>query len=60
MNAYVWCNVFFVQTNIKFLFQNKIEGNFEIWVCNNVNSIYLIYYFFVNQMFIYNKLSNSA
>jgi hypothetical protein len=31
-----------------------------MWVCNNVSSIYLIYYFFVNQMLIYNKSSNDT
>jgi hypothetical protein len=48
-----------VHVNIKILFQNKIEGNFEMWVCNNVCLIYVIYYSFVNQMLIYNKSSNN-
>ncbi len=59
MNAYVWCQKN-VHVNIKIYFQNKIEGNSEIRVCNNVCSIYVIYYFFVNQMLIYNKSSNDT
>ncbi len=42
------------------LIQKKIEGNSEIWICNNVCSIYVIYYFFVSQMLIYNKSSNDT
>jgi hypothetical protein len=49
-----------VHVSIKIEFQIKIEGNSEIWVCNNVCSIYVIYYFFVNEMLIYNKSSNDT
>jgi hypothetical protein len=50
----------FVYINIKIKFQNKIEGNSEIWVYNNVCSIYVIYYFLVNQMLIYKKSNNDT
>jgi hypothetical protein len=29
-----------------------LNKNFEIWICNNVSWIYVVYYFFVNQMLI--------
>jgi hypothetical protein len=50
----------FVHINIKFLFQKKVLGYFEIWVCNNVSLIHVIYYFLVNQMLIYKKSGNDT
>jgi len=42
----------------KIQFQNKIWRNYEIQICNDVCFIYIIYYFFVNQMLVYNKSIN--
>jgi hypothetical protein len=60
MNVYVQCKYIFLHLNIKFYFKIKFKENFEIWVCNNVSSIYVIYHFFVNQMLIYKKSSNDT
>jgi hypothetical protein len=41
-------------------FQNKILKISKIWVCNNECSIYVIYYFFANQILMYKKSSNDT
>jgi hypothetical protein len=57
MNGYVHGKYFLC---IQIFNPNKNLRNSEIWVYNNECSIYVIYYFFVNQILICKKSSNDT
>jgi len=48
----------FLAYNIKIL--KKFERNSEMYICNHLCSMYVIYYIYVNQMLVYNKSSNGT